>query len=253
MHSTDSISRRDLVKGGLAGAAAAGLAALLAGFRMSATWQSFFTALVVAIIFFFACLFAVAQGWTPAVRGGEALMSASFMCFKILLIAFIVVISCDLNASVVTTFSVFFVAIATLFMFVMGTVYPLFATAVGPTFYAQRQTVLPVVAFVLIAATLVILLNYISSNEHSVVASSKSTERHGALEELAALHRLMPREVDVAARVLQGYTLKKIAQLLYISEGTVQTHMKNLYRKLELHSKQELITLVDAHGTGGSE
>ena len=36
-----------------------------------------------------------------------------------------------------------------------------------------------------------------------------------------------------------------VAQILYIAEGTVQTHMKNLYRKLGLHSKQELIALVN--------
>ncbi len=78
-----------------------------------------------------------------------------------------------------------------------------------------------------------------------MVASSQKTASHEALQRIAQAHRLTPREVDVAALVLQGYSLKMVAQILYIAEGTVQTHMKNLYRKLGLHSKQELIALVN--------
>ena len=163
----------------------------------------------------------------------------------ILLLIFIVVVAESLQASVVTAFSVFFVSVATLFMFVVGTVLPFAVSLAGLDVYANRQTTLLVVAFGLITVTLVCLLRYVLANERSVVASSQKTASHEALQRIAQAHRLTPREVDVAALVLQGYSLKMVAQILYIAEGTVQTHMKNLYRKLGLHSKQELIALVN--------
>lgn len=228
-----------------AGSAAVLFVAFRLGFRSDANWQSFLTALVVAIIFFFGCLFVVVLGWVPAAKGGELLMSASYMCFKLLLLIFIVVVAESLQASVVTAFSVFFVSVATLFMFVVGTVLPFAVSLAGLDVYANRQTTLLVVAFGLITVTLVCLLRYVLANERSVVASSQKTASHEALQRIAQAHRLTPREVDVAALVLQGYSLKMVAQILYIAEGTVQTHMKNLYRKLGLHSKQELIALVN--------
>ena len=42
----------------------------------------------------------------------------------------------------------------------------------------------------------------------------------------------------------QGYSVKSIAESLCISLGTVQSHLKSAYRKLEIHSRDELIRLV---------
>ena len=121
-----------------AGSAAVLFVAFRLGFRSDANWQSFLTALVVAIIFFFGCLFVVVLGWVPAAKGSELLMSASYMCFKLLLLIFIVVVAESLQASVVTAFSVFFVSVATLFMFVVGTVLPFAVGLAGLDVYANR-------------------------------------------------------------------------------------------------------------------
>ena len=32
---------------------------------------------------------------------------------------------------------------------------------------------------------------------------------------------------------------------LYISEGTAKTHIRHIYRKLNIHSQQDLIHLID--------
>ncbi len=236
-----------------AGSALVLFVALRTGFRQGTSWQSFYTALVVAVIFFFACLFTVVLGAVPSARGGEILISASYMCFKLLLWIFIVVVAGESNVSVVTAFSLFFVTVATVFMFIVGTALPTIVHLVGLDIYGNRQTILLVVAFALIVATLLVMLRYISANERSVVEASHKTSRHEALEAIAQAHRLTPREVDVASLVLQGHSLKMIAKLLYISDGTVQTHMKNLYRKLGLHSKQELIALVDGASKDAEE
>lgn len=43
----------------------------------------------------------------------------------------------------------------------------------------------------------------------------------------------------------RGRDLPTISKTLFISRSTVQTHSKSLYRKLDIHSKQELIDLVE--------
>lgn len=57
---------------------------------------------------------------------------------------------------------------------------------------------------------------------------------------------LSPREFDVAVLAYRGYSAKKIAGMLYVSESTVKTHTSHVYRKLGIHSKQELIAHIDA-------
>lgn len=55
---------------------------------------------------------------------------------------------------------------------------------------------------------------------------------------------LTEREAEVARLLAEGNSQKKIAELMGVSIGTVQTHVKAVYRKLDIHSKQQLIDLV---------
>ena len=52
-----------------------------------------------------------------------------------------------------------------------------------------------------------------------------------------------PREREVVALVLRGNNVPAIARKLYISENTARDHMKSIYRKADVHSRQELIDL----------
>ena len=45
--------------------------------------------------------------------------------------------------------------------------------------------------------------------------------------------------------IAQGRSVTSISETLVISVSTVQTHSKNLYRKLEIHSRQELLDLIE--------
>ncbi|MEW8979221.1 MAG: LuxR C-terminal-related transcriptional regulator [Symbiobacterium sp.] len=51
---------------------------------------------------------------------------------------------------------------------------------------------------------------------------------------------LSQRELEVGRLVVAGYSTQQIAQTLYISENTVKTHLRNLYRKTKTHSRMEL-------------
>ena len=71
-----------------------------------------------------------------------------------------------------------------------------------------------------------------------------------AIGHLAAERGLTPRETDVMELMSRGYSYQAIADQLFLSLGTVQWHTKNVYRKLDVHTKQEVINLVRSTMTG---
>ena len=52
---------------------------------------------------------------------------------------------------------------------------------------------------------------------------------------------LSPREQDVLSLIARGFSYAEIARLQQVSVHTVQTHIKNLYAKLSVHSKNEAV------------
>lgn len=56
---------------------------------------------------------------------------------------------------------------------------------------------------------------------------------------------LSRREHDVFALLARGYTSTRIQKELHIAAGTVNYHSRNIYAKLGVHSKQELIALFE--------
>ncbi|WP_449138302.1 helix-turn-helix transcriptional regulator [Slackia sp.] len=73
--------------------------------------------------------------------------------------------------------------------------------------------------------------------------SSDSLEER--LSSLNLIDPLSARECEVADLMRHGNTVAAIARRLYISENTVRGHTKSIYRKLGIHSKQELIDLLN--------
>lgn len=65
-------------------------------------------------------------------------------------------------------------------------------------------------------------------------------------QEFAAKHNLTKRETQVCAYLTRGFTVKSICEELHISENTAWSHIKNVYTKCGVNSKQELIELFEA-------
>lgn len=63
-------------------------------------------------------------------------------------------------------------------------------------------------------------------------------------EKAATAYELTPREKEILPLVVRGLDTPTIAQALGVSDNTVRTHKKSLYRKLDVHSKQELLELM---------
>lgn len=53
---------------------------------------------------------------------------------------------------------------------------------------------------------------------------------------------LTERENDVLNLLIDGYKYRNIAETLFISLDTVRYHVKNVYTKLQVHTKDEIIT-----------
>lgn len=65
-------------------------------------------------------------------------------------------------------------------------------------------------------------------------------------EKLAECYQLTPRERDILSLLCKGHTIKAIYERLIVSENTIKSHIKNIYLKLDTHSRQELIEIVEA-------
>ena len=76
--------------------------------------------------------------------------------------------------------------------------------------------------------------------------ADREPDRRERCRVLAARHGLTEREADIMYYLSLGFSVKKIADMLVISANTVATHSARLYRKLDVHARQELIDLVDA-------
>ena len=53
---------------------------------------------------------------------------------------------------------------------------------------------------------------------------------------------LTPRESDILQSLVEGHSYKKIAEKLFISPLTVQSHIKRVYEKLQVHSKSAAVS-----------
>jgi DNA-binding NarL/FixJ family response regulator len=53
---------------------------------------------------------------------------------------------------------------------------------------------------------------------------------------------LSPRELDILQWLVEGYSYKRIAEKLFISPLTVQSHIKRVYEKLQVHSKSAAVS-----------
>ena len=53
---------------------------------------------------------------------------------------------------------------------------------------------------------------------------------------------LTKRELDILRRLTTGLPITQIAASLHISNNTIKTHLKNVYKKLEVDSRESAVT-----------
>lgn len=67
-----------------------------------------------------------------------------------------------------------------------------------------------------------------------------------AFDQVASEYNLTERETVVARELARGCSYKKVAETLFLSLSTIQSHARSIYRKCGVNSRQELIDLVES-------
>lgn len=89
---------------------------------------------------------------------------------------------------------------------------------------------------------------------HAAAASTLADEAEGpdssrleeACDNVIERFGLTPREGDVLRLLARGRTSPVIQEKLFLSHNTVKTHVRHIYAKMDIHSQQELIDIVEA-------
>lgn len=77
-------------------------------------------------------------------------------------------------------------------------------------------------------------------------AMAKLVRREAMGREIAGL--LTPREIEVVTMVAKGFSNKEIGSHLCIAEGTVKIHLHNIYEKLKINRRAELVKFAEEYG-----
>lgn len=76
-----------------------------------------------------------------------------------------------------------------------------------------------------------------SEGERALESRCAAVAREGGLTE---------REAEVLVYLARGRTKAYIAEALFVTENTVRSHVRNIYSKLGIHTRQQLIDLVES-------
>jgi DNA-binding CsgD family transcriptional regulator len=63
----------------------------------------------------------------------------------------------------------------------------------------------------------------------------------------STLDELTPQELQIGMLLAAGHTTREAAAKLFLSPKTVEYHLRNVYRKLAIHSREELTAQLAAH------
>ena len=74
---------------------------------------------------------------------------------------------------------------------------------------------------------------------------SDQSDFEASCARLARVGKLSRRETDVLKLIARGRSTPRIQDKLHLSSNTVNTHTSHIYQKLGVHSRQELLDLVE--------
>lgn len=80
--------------------------------------------------------------------------------------------------------------------------------------------------------------------------AASETERPDPYAAFCAEHDLSPRESEVFRLWVTGHGLKYIQNALFVSESTVKSHLRSIYRKCDTHNRDEIIALFEREALG---
>lgn len=79
--------------------------------------------------------------------------------------------------------------------------------------------------------------------------SDRQAAMQRSIAQLGEQFLLSEREVEVLTLYAQGYTQKRVAEALFISQGTAHTHIKRIYTKTGMHSRQDILDYLEKYAS----
>ena len=64
---------------------------------------------------------------------------------------------------------------------------------------------------------------------------------------LSGVESLTPTERRVAGLVADGLSNPEVAQTMFVTRGTVETHLGSIYRKLDIASRERLAAALEGN------
>ncbi|NLG04001.1 MAG: helix-turn-helix transcriptional regulator [Clostridia bacterium] len=116
----------------------------------------------------------------------------------------------------------------------------------------------------LLVIALVVVQTFIFRDSYSPFAENKGTDLNHSetncysnpgvshigrwrikCSEFARNYQLTSRQEEVLVLLAKGYSTSYIRDVLFVSDHTIKAHIYNIYRKVDVHSRQELIKLIE--------
>lgn len=114
-------------------------------------------------------------------------------------------------------------------------------------------------SLIALLATVCILVSYMFVfNEDDMARLAKDPEQPEArrqrfqerCHQVADRFGLTPKETEIMILYAKGRTSRHIQDELFISRGTVTTHLRHIYQKMDVHDKQEMIDKIETWQNG---
>lgn len=77
------------------------------------------------------------------------------------------------------------------------------------------------------------LFNFQSANDGDVISCEELNKK--------ILGSFTPKEYEIILQIMEGYANKQLAEANFVSLNTIKTHLKNIYDKLEVNSRTQVI------------
>lgn len=117
-----------------------------------------------------------------------------------------------------------------------------------PSYWVQLMAT--IVSFVMLMAALLMLSNRNLTTGWGIARPANGVSPDALVDQVSSMltveNGLTPRESEILALAARGRNRKFISEELTVSEETIKSHVYSIYRKLGIHSQQELLDLVEA-------
>lgn len=98
--------------------------------------------------------------------------------------------------------------------------------------------------FIINIANLIVIYRLNFKKKYKAGQTAMPFDLEKALDELQERYDLTGRERELAKQIYEGKSNSQIAQDLYISESTVKTHIYNIFRKLDVKNRVEVVCSI---------